>query len=233
MKEIANDFGVPEKRILYWMQKHNIKRRCWSEATYVKRNPGGDPFRIKERLTEEERALFYIVVGLYLGEGAKYENCAGVALGNTDPLIIRMFLKFLKEICGVEERKIKLELNIYNDVKLETALEYWSLVTELPFPNFVKPVVREARKGNYKHWSRFGTLTVIVRNRKLLRKMLGWCERYRSHFSGVKATINAEIAQLAEHLNGNEEVTGSIPVLGSRNYFDKESITIFLNGRTQ
>ena len=47
--------------------------------------------------------------------------------------------------------------------------------------------------------------------------------------------IFAEVAQSVEHLHGKQEVTGSIPVLGSKNYLDKDSITIFLTqtGRVQ
>ena len=101
MQEIADELRVNLKTIQYWMDNHQIPRRNQSDATYVKRNSAGDPFKIKEALSEEERALLHLAIGLYLGEGKKYEGCASVALGNTDPLIIRIFLKFLREICGV------------------------------------------------------------------------------------------------------------------------------------
>ena len=39
---------------------------------------------------------------------------------------------------------------------------------------------------------------------------------------------HAEIAQSVEHLHGKQEVTGSIPVLGSVNQEKKDPMSIFL-----
>lgn len=79
--------------------------------------------------------------------------------------------------------------------------------------------IEARKKGTYKHWSRYGTLTIRFNNTKLLAKILGWCNESVSHFSDVTnwlyVNTKAEVAQSAEHLNGNEEATGSIPVLGS------------------
>lgn len=220
VQEIADDLRVSCHKIIYWMDKHGIKRRNRSEAIYIKYNPKGDPFKIKEKFSHGERALFYLGIGLYLGEGAKSFKRGVVAFGNTDPLIIRTFLKFLKIICDVDSDKIKFELNIYDDVSLQSALEYWTRVTEMPLSSFSKSIIRKAReKGTYKHWSRYGTLTIRVNNKKLLGKILEWCRESVSHFSNVETWLHvytkAEIAQLAEHFIGSEEATGSIPVLGS------------------
>lgn len=218
MQEIAKEMGVSPHKIVYWMEKYKILRRTWSEATYVKRNQKGDPFQIKKVETEEEKTLFALAIGLYLGEGSKRNN-SKMALGNSDPLIIRIFLKFLKEICGVRENKIKLELNIYDDVSIQDALEYWEMVTELSASHFYKPFIRKARKGNYKRWSRYGTLTIVVSNTKLHRIVLGWCETFLRKFGNVIGDIYLECSSrgssVAEHLHGKQAVGGSIPLLGS------------------
>ena len=39
MAEVGKKLEVSEHKIVYWMKKHNLKRRSRSEATYVKRNP--------------------------------------------------------------------------------------------------------------------------------------------------------------------------------------------------
>lgn len=57
MTEIGQKLGISSHKIVYWMKKHRLKRRSRSEATYVKRNPNGDPFCIKRNLTERERQL--------------------------------------------------------------------------------------------------------------------------------------------------------------------------------
>ena len=51
MVEVAQYLGVPYKTVVYWMGKHDISRRSASEAAYVKNNPDGDPFKIKELKT--------------------------------------------------------------------------------------------------------------------------------------------------------------------------------------
>ena len=48
IKEISDNQKVSYWIVRYWMSKYGIKRRSWSDATYVKRNPNGDPFRFKK-----------------------------------------------------------------------------------------------------------------------------------------------------------------------------------------
>jgi hypothetical protein len=57
MQEIADKTDWSYRQIVYWMDKNKIPKRSRSEATYVKRNPDGDPFKIKNKLTPEEREL--------------------------------------------------------------------------------------------------------------------------------------------------------------------------------
>jgi hypothetical protein len=175
MAEIAKHLGVPYKTVVYWMSKHGIPRRSPSEATYVKRNPDGDPFKIKKLKTKEDSELFAFGVGLYAGEGKKTCN-SEVGFANTDARIIKSFLRFLREICGVNENKIVAELNIFDDVDLEAAVKYWMYVTNIPRTQFVKPIVRKSRDGTYKNKSVYGTLTVRVFNKKLLSQILSWCD---------------------------------------------------------
>ena len=52
MAEIAQREHVSLNTVAYWMKKYNIPRRTWSEATYVKSNPDGDPYKIKQLITQ-------------------------------------------------------------------------------------------------------------------------------------------------------------------------------------
>lgn len=182
MAEIAEHLGVPYKTVVYWMSKHGIPRRTPSEATYVKRNPDGDPFKIKELKTKEDFELFALGVGLYAGEGKK--SGLYVGLGNTDSRVIKTFLAFLRKICQVDEAKISAELNIYDDVDLESAIKYWVEVTNIPKTRFSKSIVRKSRGGTYRNKSIYGTLTVKVCNTKLLAQILSWYdEMFERHTS--------------------------------------------------
>lgn len=173
MQEIADALGCSVHKVQYWMDKHGMARRGWSEATYTKLNPNGHPFTLSEPTTAVEHELFTLGVSLYIGEGTK--KSADVRLANSDPKVIRAFLRFLRETCGVQENKIKAWLNIFDDVDLEKALAYWQRETGLSKSQFDKSVIRPSRSGNCKNKSEFGTLTVIVSNTRLAKIIKEWC----------------------------------------------------------
>lgn len=47
MIEIATKLKCSPHKIVYWMNKYSLQRRSLSNAMYVKLNPNGDPFKIK------------------------------------------------------------------------------------------------------------------------------------------------------------------------------------------
>jgi hypothetical protein len=121
-------------------------------------------------------------VALYIGEGTK-KNKTSIRLANSDPQVIRAFLRFLRETCGVQEKKIFAWLNIFDDASVEEALSFWQGVTGLSRSQFAKPIVRPSRGGNYLNKSRHGTLTVVVSNSKLSAKINEWCRNILQKFS--------------------------------------------------
>ncbi len=60
MWDIAQILSVTPATIIYWMKKHNLQRRSSSECAYVKQNPNGDPFRIKNKLTDKDKELLLL-----------------------------------------------------------------------------------------------------------------------------------------------------------------------------
>jgi hypothetical protein len=177
MAEIAKRLDCSQNKVAYWMEKYGIPRRDISEAIYQWHNPDGDPFEIREPVTENERRLFDLGVGLYIGEGTK-KNPYGVLLANSDPQVIRAFVRFLYEICGVKAETVSAQINIFDDVDLESAQAYWEEVTGLPRSQFYKPTVRSSRGGTYENKSEYGTVTVSVHNTKLREIILDWCQEY-------------------------------------------------------
>jgi len=175
MMEIANRTGCNYKKVVYWMQKCKIPRRSWSEATYMKRNPNGDPFKIKILKSEKDFELFNLGIGLYLGEGDKRDT-SQIKLANTNPKILNIFLKFLRDICNVQESKINTELNIFDDIDLQKALAFWQRKTDLKRSQLKNSQIRKSRGGSYKNKSKYGTLTIYVCNTKLKKIINRWCK---------------------------------------------------------
>ena len=177
MAEIAQALDCSINKVVYWMERYQIPRRHREEANYIKHNPDGDPFKIKSLETDDDRELFQLAIGLYIGEGTKgTKGNQRVRLANTNPQVIRAFLRFLRETCGVEEEKIFAWINIFDDVNLEEAQIYWEQVTGLPRSQFHKPMVRSSHGGNYKNKSKYGTLTVGINNSKLMGQISNWCK---------------------------------------------------------
>lgn len=167
MRDISRQLDCSVHKVVYWMDKYAIKRRTRSEATYIKANPGGDPFKIKTKLSPEEKILFGLGLGIYWGEGNKVTPHA-VSVGNTDPGIIKVFIRFLKTVCNVRENKIKYSLVCFNDSDPRQVSNYWSKQLNIKLHQFGKVVqIPPQGKGTYKKKSRYGVCTVGVNNIKL------------------------------------------------------------------
>lgn len=172
MQDIADKTEWSYKQVVYWMQKHNIPRRTRNEANYLKYNPEGDPFKIKENLTKKEIELRGLGLGIYWGEGDK-RNKFATRISNTDPRLIKKFKQFLMEICGVKEEKFIYSLVIFNDGNEQKAINFWEKYLGIKKEELGKIVkIPPQGKGTYKKKNQFGVLTVGVYNTKLKEKIL-------------------------------------------------------------
>ncbi len=202
MMEISKRLGCSHHKVAYWMHEYKINRRSISQAIYLRSNPDGDPFRIKTPETRDELMLFGLGMGLYWGEGTK-SNKNSVRLGNTDPEVIKSFISFLVLLCGVDKARLKFGLQIFSDISADSAIKYWLVQLRVDRSQIYKPVVTKSGSlGNYRNKNEYGVVTIYFGNTKL---------------RDILVRQVAEIAQMVEHFNGNEKVTGSIPVLGSTN----------------
>jgi len=170
--EIAKIIGCKERKVHYWLDKHNIPKRTISDAIYIKKNPKGDPFRVKDTLTAEDRELFGLGLGLYWGEGTK-SNKGTIRLGNTDPALIEKFIEFLVKIYGIKKKDLKFGLQIFSDMSPEKALQFWLKCLKVDRSQFQKIIVTQKREdGTYKNKIKHGVLTVHYNNKKL-RNIIG------------------------------------------------------------
>lgn len=173
MQEIADELQCSVNRVVYWMRRHGIKRRTWSEATYRKRNPDGDPFKLKLPKTMQEAKLYGLGVGLYWGEGTK-SNKHSIRLGNTDPKLLLAFIDFLETFFEIKREDLKFELQIFTDIDKNEALDYWINRLGLSSDQFGKPVVTISGSiGTYRKKSQYGVVTVVYHNIKARDHLIG------------------------------------------------------------
>ena len=176
-EEIGKIFGCSGHKVAYWMEKYKIPRRNQSEATYQKRNPLGDPFKILEPSSFSEALLMGMGLGLYWGEGKKADKNS-VRLGNTDLALIRTFVTFLN-LFSINEGKLHFGLQIFSDVKPSEALNFWMENLGIGKSQFQKVVITPSRgKGTYRNKSKYGVLTVYFNNKKLRNVIVGKLKDY-------------------------------------------------------
>lgn len=198
--EIGESLGCSVHKVNYWMDKFKLVRRSQSEATYVKRNPNGDPFVLRMPGSVDEGVLYGLGLGLYWGEGTK-ASVSAIRLGNTDPELLDQFINFLCYFYSLKKSTLHFSLQLFHDNNVNESLAFWCRYLKINRRQFSKPVFSPSQsKGTYKRKARYGVVTVQFNNTKL-RKII--------------SQQLAEIAQLAEHVIGNDKATGSNPVLGS------------------
>jgi len=181
MQDIANQMGCSLHKIKYWMEKYKIPIRSISEAIYLKRNPNGDPFKVKEPTSNEDYFLRGLGLGLYWGEGTK-ANRLSVRLGNSDPALIKNFIKFLIRRYGIDKNDLRFGLQLFSDINPQEALKFWQKELDVSKDRFQKVIITPSRGlGTYRKKVKYGVLTVYYHNRKLRDliceelKVLGFC----------------------------------------------------------
>jgi len=176
------------------MDVHDIARRSISDAVYIRNNPASDPFKVVKPAAPEEMFLYGLGMGLFWGEGNK-ANKYSIRLGNTDAQLIKAFIKFLTELYGIENDKLKFSLQLFTDIDTKEAMKFWTTQLGVSETQFYKPTVTISGSiGTYRKKSKYGVLTVYFHNKKLRDILL-------RHL--------AAIAQLVERSNGNAEVGSS------------------------
>ncbi len=167
VSQIAIELKCSQNKVTYWLQKYNIRKRTISEGVYLRSNPAGNPFTYSRPRSEQDWFLYGLGLGLFWGEGNKV-NKNSVRLGNTDPDLIKTFLLFLKRTYKVDENKLRFGLQIFNDIKPNEALIFWSKKLRVPKSQFQKVVITKSfKKGTYRKKSEYGVLTVYFSNTKL------------------------------------------------------------------
>jgi hypothetical protein len=182
--QISELMHLSVSKIVRVLEVNNIAKRSISEAitelNITKFHKV--PFRLKPYLSPVENDLKITGIMLYWGEGAKTGGT--VKLANSDPEMVRVFLLFLRKICGIEEKRMKMIIHMYPDQDGDFLQEFWSAVTGIEAERFYKPQILAGKKGTYKKKSIYGTATIHYSDKKLLTLILRWIEEYKEDFLG-------------------------------------------------
>lgn len=137
------------------------------------------------RITLNELRL--IGLALYWAEGYKRPVIVRgrertqhpVSFSNSDPKLVAFFLRFLREISKVPDKKIKAEIRMYQHMNSATTIAYWKKITRLPIDNFTKLYYGVSKSSQGKRpFNRLphGTIQIRVNDTQLFHKIMGGIE---------------------------------------------------------
>lgn len=116
---------------------------------------------------------------LYWGEGGKTDHWS-VRMANSDPSIIRVMMKFFREVCKVPEDKFRAHIHTFENANVGETEKYWSKVSGIPQKQFYKTYRKPSIASLQKRKTLpFGTLDLYVHNTQLFLTIKGWIERVK------------------------------------------------------
>ncbi len=194
--EISKRLGVPKSTLSYWFRNllrsdqitrvnKDIARKVAARNMTIFNKRRSKTARLrwkkiqKESMAELSRLsrkdLFLIGVALYWAEGYKRGNWS-VIFCNSDPTMIKLIMRYFREICSVPETKFRVQVQIYKNMSLHRTLKYWSSITQLPLRQFMKPIIQVSRVSKFRRGNTlpYGTIRVRINDVILVNRIKGW-----------------------------------------------------------
>ncbi len=180
-REIAEEINVSLDVVYKFMRRHGLKRRTFHESNFIRFEKQEKSFFIKNNLTQKEKQLKIAGIMLYWAEGGKSNpknRSWTVDMANSNSEMISLFLKFLRNICGVDEKRLRCLLYCYADQDIEGIKKYWSGITKIPLKQFSKPYVRKDFLTEKSGKMKYGLVHVRYSDKKLLLQIEKWIKEY-------------------------------------------------------
>lgn len=196
--EIKSLLNIPKSTLSDWFSGEK-----WSESIKIEINKKSSPRNIarinlmnKTRATQKiirdtqylkeadtqymklkNNPLFIAGLTIYWGEGEKYGNWR-VSVVNTDVEMLRVVMRFYREILKVDEHKIRAGLFIYEDLNPTLVKKYWSQKLNLSSDQFIKPQILPSKIRPGKKRSEFGMCNIYVGGVELKLKIMRWIQLF-------------------------------------------------------
>ncbi len=181
-RQIGEFFGRSATSIYKFMRRYGLVRRSAAETNniaYVRQDPS---YHLKKYLTPKEEKLKIAGIMLYWAEGSKnlarQNRGATVDLANSDPLMIQLFLEFLRKICGIDKKRLRILLYCYANQDIKALKRYWHKVTKISLNQFIKSYVREDFLPDKIGKMKYGLVHIRYSDKKLFLQIKTWIKQY-------------------------------------------------------
>jgi len=190
-KEIQRELGIPLSTLSGWFSNaewsQNIRKNLESKLGNKLSIAGKRRWKEWRQSAQEDgkktypqlrvNSLFIAGIMLYWGEGDNKLENSYVRLGNTNPNMMRLFRRFLVEICQIPEEKLRAGMILYPDLNESVSKDFWSKATGIPKNQFYKTQYIQGRHPS-KRLSN-GILQITHCNRQLKEKIAIWIDMFQ------------------------------------------------------
>lgn len=188
--EIETAINIPKSTIAFWIkdikltepQIQKLKNRRIAAA---RKNSQKRIFKIKKE-TEEikissakdinqitKRELWLMGIILYWKNSSESDIRKGVRFASSDTHLIKLFLRWLKEVGKIKNEEISFDILMGNNKKEKalSAVKHWSQITGFPKCDFTRIYFQKGKVLK----NEFGILRIRVKASSMLaRQILGW-----------------------------------------------------------
>ena len=126
--------------------------------------------------------LFFVGLSLYWAEGAK-NPVESVKFANSDQRMILLIMKWFRKICKVPEQKFKIHIHMHTLHSRKNIIKYWAKVTGVPLTQFYRPYIKPTSLGQRRNILYNGTCSIIIHDKSLFRRILGWKLGMQNYFN--------------------------------------------------
>lgn len=192
--EIAKELNVAKSSVSGWVrnieitleQKQRLMHRTISpnaakgnKARSLKCKELRQQYQLNGKILAEKmnnNMLFHNGCMLYWCEGAKCRN--GAKLSNSDPYILKLWMRFLQEIFSINNNDITVYIQCYlnNGITQDEIEQYWLDVLKLPINCLRKTSLvtkHPMSKGLKKNKHKYGICNITVNSTELVQTIFG------------------------------------------------------------
>lgn len=168
--EIAKKLKKSYSQVYKFMKRHNFQRRSFAETMKLKFLRSPLSYSKKTLLNESEKRLHCAGLMLYWAEGSK-RNKNVVDFANSDPQMCVKFIKMLRIIYCVSEKRLRVYLYCFPNQNTDDLIKFWSTTLEIPSTQFSKPYVQSIFDPKKTHKMSHGLAHIRYADSRLLAQI--------------------------------------------------------------
>lgn len=126
--------------------------------------------KVLDNIVINQQILDIALAMLYWGEG--FKGTPRLALGNSDPILLKFFLEGIRRNYGVGDEKIRCDLHLRADQNYDKLKKYWAKELRLPLSCFKGVQFDKRTAGTLTYDDYRGVCVITIGNVAIQRKLM-------------------------------------------------------------